>query len=387
MSKFKVCLSEPHFDGQERRYLNEAMRSTWVSSGGPHIRKFEQEFEEYLNKSHAVATVNGTAALHVALLVAGVHPGDEVIVPALTFVATANAVIYCGAKPLLLDVDAQNWCLDPEKVREFLETQCERKNGVLQNRRTHNRIAAILPVDLLGHPADFAALDHLARKYQVPLVEDACQALGSRFKGKRVGTLGHLTCFSFNGNKIITTGSGGMVVTRNPTLASRVRHLTTQAKSEPHEYVHDQVGFNYRMSNLQAALGCGQMKQLPAFIKVKRLIANRYRKAFSEIPHLECMPELPWATSNQWLFTIRLRDAGLSPSERLTRYLRSRGIEARRLWRPLHLLPMYRRCEQGSVHNAEILYEECVSLPSSVGLTYSNQKRVIERVKQFVETL
>lgn len=377
-----IPLSEPEIQGNEWKYVKECLDTGWVSSGGAFVERFERLVAARAGARHGVAVVNGTAALHAALRGSGVEPGDEVLVPALTFVATANAVTYCGAHPVFMDIAEESWGLDPAKVGEFVERECEWRSGRLVNRGTGRRVRAIVPVHLLGHPVDMDPLLDLAGRFRLAVIEDACQALGAAYRGRAVGHLGNVGCFSFNGNKVVTAGGGGVVVTDDEALARRVRHLTTQARLGA-EYVHDEIGFNYRLTSVCAAIGVAQMERLDEYVNRKAAIAARYRAAFHEVPSITCMPAAPWATPSHWLFTIRVVGAGRGSAEGLVGHLRESGIEARRLWRPLHRLPMYCRAQAYRIDLAETVYRDAVSLPSSVGLTEPQQELVSHCVQQW----
>jgi perosamine synthetase len=314
---------------------------------------------DYVGVPHAVASVNGTAALHIALLVAGVQPGDAVIVPALTFIAPVNAVRYAGAWPIFMDAEPEYFQMDTAKLARFLEKECDRSNGVTLHRATNRPLRAILPVHVLGHPVD----------------------LGSSYKGRMTGSIGDIGCFSYNGNKIITTGGGGMLVTAREDWAKRARYLTTQAKDDPLEYIHNAVGYNYRLTNLLAALGCAQMEQLGSFIEKKRAIARRYDEAFRNVLGLRTPRVAAWANPNAWLYTA-LVDETVAPldSRALMRELQARGIQSRPLWHPIHTLPPYSECPAYRVETADQLYHRALSLPCSVGLPPADQTRVIETV-------
>ena len=385
MSDRRIPLSVPCLGGNEAKYLQDAIESTWVSSEGPYVVRFERSVADWVGAPHAVATVNGTAALHIGVLVAGVQPGDEVLVPALTFVATANAVTYCGAHPVFLDVEDATWGMDPAKLRDFLEEECAPSAGGPVNRRTGRPVRAVLPVHLLGHPADMDPILELARRYGLAVVEDACEALGSLYKGRPAGRLGQVGCFSFNGNKVVTAGGGGMVVTEGEALADRARHLTRQARLPGAEYSHDAVGFNYRLTNLCAAVGLAQMEQLPEFLDRKRKLTARYRAAFAGVPGLACPPSAAWASPMTWLFTVLVERGGLDPAPRLVDHLAARGIEARRLFRPLTLLPIYADAQAYRVETTPTLHARAVSLPSSVNLAIEDQDAVIAAVLEWVE--
>jgi perosamine synthetase len=371
-----IPLCAPHLEGHEWDYVRDCLDSSWVSSVGPYVTRFEQAIAQRLGARGAVATVNGTAALHVALLACGVAPDDEVLVPTLTFIAPANAVRYCGAWPVFIDVDPATWQLDVGLVERFLRDNCRAEQGRLVNRRSGRRVAAILPVDVLGHPVDMDPLVALARSHGLKVIEDATESLGSLYKGRPVGTQGDVSCLSFNGNKLITTGGGGMLVADDPSLLERLYYLTTQAKDDPLEYVHNEIGFNYRLTNLQAALGCAQLERLDGYIEKKRAIAARYRTA---LQHLTSLQEAPWARATFWLYTVLLdridrRDA--------LRRLEAHGIQTRPLWQPMHLSPAHSGAEAVGGQVAESIHRRALSLPSSVGLAEADQQRVIAALRE-----
>ena len=365
-----VPLHEPWLGGRAWDCLREALESGWVSSAGPQVDRFERLLAERLEVGDVVACVTGTAALHICLLLAGVRPGDEVIVPALTFVATANAVSYCGAVPHLADSEAATLGLDPAKLADHLaETIEPAAGGGCRNRRTGRRIAAILPVHIFGHPVDMDPLLELAARHGLPLVEDAAEALGSRYKGRAAGALGRTAALSFNGNKIVTTGGGGAVVTRDPGLAARARHLTTTAKlPHPWESRHDEIGYNYRMPNLNAALGCAQMEALDGFLAMKRSLAARYRTAFAGMAGVEIFAEPAFAQSNYWLNALLLDPPLAGWRDALLAEAHAAGILARPAWSLLHRLPMYAACPRMELPVAEDLERRIVNLPSGAAL-------------------
>ena len=376
-----IPLSAPELRGNEWAYVKDCLDTGWVSSAGAYVERFERQVADYVGAPHAVATVNGTSALHVALLAAGVQPGDEVLVSSLTFIAPANAVRYCGAHPVFVDAEPEYWQMDAARVAAYLRDGCVRRAGRAVSRQTGRRVGAVLPVHILGHPVDMDPLLEAARAAGVPVVEDATESLGARYKGRPVGALGDVACFSFNGNKLITTGGGGMIVTAHRAWAERSRYLTTQAKDDPVEYVHGAVGYNYRLTNVQAAIGCAQMEALDAYVAAKRRLAAAYAAAFAGVPGIRPMREAPWAHSTYWLYTVAVDAAryGLD-SRALMRKLADGGIQTRPLWQPLHGSPVYAGslCLGGGV--AEELNRECLSLPSSVGLGARDQGRVIESV-------
>ena len=359
-----VPLHRPVFAGDERRFLVECVDSTFVSSVGPLVGEFEARVASFTGARFAVATVNGTAALHVALQLAGVAPEQEVITQPLTFVATGNAVRYCGAWPVFVDVDRDTLGLSPAALRAFLEQHAERREDGSYNRTTGRRLAACLPMHSFGHPCRIAEIVALCGEYGIPVVEDAAESLGSWAGDRHTGTFGRLGVLSFNGNKIITTGGGGMILTDDEDLARRAKHLTTTAKvPHPWEFVHDAVGYNYRMPNLNAALGCAQMERLPQMLAVKREVAGRYA-AFCERHGWAFVVEPPGTRSNYWLNAVLLdsreeRDAVLE-------YTNRQGVMTRPAWRPMHRLDMFRGCQQDGLANAEWLEERLVNLPSSV---------------------
>ena len=376
-----VPLSEPTLGGREWEYVKECLDTNWVSSVGEFVARFEREMAAYVGRAHAVATVNGTAALHAALAVAGVGPDDEVLLPALTFIAPANAVRYLGAWPVFIDVEREHWQLDPGKLADFLQHETVGRDGATRNRTTGRRIRAIVPVDTLGHPADLDPILELARSHHLLAVEDATESLGARYKGRQVGALSDLACFSFNGNKIITTGGGGMIVTDDPNVAERLRYITTQAKDDPIEYVQNAVGFNYRLPNVLAAIGVAQLEELDAFVAVKRRIAAAYAAAFAGVRGLTVMREAPWAASTFWLFTILIDEGACGLDSRaLIRQLDGHGIQARPLWQPLHHSPAHAGAQAYRCDVAEALHATAVSLPSSVSLAADDQQRVIDAV-------
>lgn len=377
-----VPLCVPEIRGNEWSYVRECLDTGWVSSSGLFVDRFERTLAEYIGARYAVAVVNGTAALHIALLVAGVRPGDEVLVSALTFIAPANAIRYVGAWPVFIDADSDYWQMDPLRVSEFLRDACERRHGVLVNRATGRRVRAILPVDILGHPVAMGPLRDLARRYELVLVQDATESLGAEYQGERVGRGSSIACFSFNGNKIITTGGGGMIVTDEKDWAAKARYLTTQAKDDEVEYVHTEIGYNYRLTNLQAAMGVAQMEQLPSYLEAKRRIARRYADGLGDLPGIATMRSAPWAASTFWMYTVVVDDETFGmDSRRLLSCLSESGIQTRPLWQPLHLSPAHRDSPPADCPVAERLYRQALSLPCSVGLSVHDQQRVIEAIR------
>lgn len=383
MSEDFIPLSVPHLGGNEWKYVKDCLDTGWVSAVGAYVERLESEFAKRVGARFAVACGSGTAALHVALRLAGVGRDDEVIVPTLTFIASANAVAYQGAHATFIDAEADYLQLDVEKLRGFLEEGCRLEGHRLVNAKTGRRVAAILPVHVLGHPCDMDPILELGRRYALPVVEDATESLGSSYKGRPTGTLGIMGCFSFNGNKIITTGNGGMLVTDDEGLARRAKYLTTQAKDDALEFVHGEVGYNYRLSNVSAALGLAQLEQLDACLAHKQHVFEVYRQGLGGLPGLTLPGLATWAKPNHWLYTIRVDENRFGTSSRdVLRHLKSRGIETRPLWQPMHRSPAHNgsfawRCEVADVLNAE-----CLSIPCSVGISDKSLARVVAAVRE-----
>ncbi|HEY9428674.1 MAG TPA: LegC family aminotransferase [Gemmatimonadaceae bacterium] len=378
-----VPLCVPELRGNEWTYVKECLDTNWVSSVGAYVDRFEHAMADRVGVAHAVATVNGTAALHIALQLAGVRADDEVLVSTLTFIAPANAIRYVGAHPVFIDAEPDHWQMDTAKLASFLENDCERQGGELRDRATGRRVSAIVPVHILGHPVEMGAVLELAKRYGLKVVEDATESLGATWRGRPVGQLGDIACFSFNGNKLITTGGGGMLVTDDEALAKRARHLTTQAKDDPIEYVHAEVGYNYRLTNVLAALGVAQMEVLDEYIEQKRAIAARYAEGLGDVPGITLMSEAPWARSVFWLYTVLVDERVYGMDSRaLLRTLGERKIQSRPLWQPLHLSGAHRGESTTECPVAERLNREALSLPCSVGLSESEQARVIEAIRE-----
>jgi len=362
-------LHEPRFAGNEQNYVQACIASTYVSSVGAYVDRFERELAAYTGARRAVAVVNGTAALQVALQLAGVQVNDEVIVPALTFVATANAVQYLGAVPHLADSEEATLGLDPRALRDWLKSVAEPAGDAYRNRQTGRRLRALVPMHTFGHPCDLEGLLAVAHDYRLPLVEDAAESLGSRYQSQHTGTFGLLGTLSFNGNKIITTGGGGAILTNDERLADHAKHLTTTAKL-PHrwDYVHDEVGYNFRMPNLNAALGCAQLEQLPEFLASKRRLFERYQAALVEIDGVRLMQEPFGCGSNYWLQTLFLSGAVADQRDAILQLTNDAGLMTRPAWRLMHQLAPYRECPRAPLPVAESLERRIVNLPSSAGL-------------------
>ena len=364
-----VALHEPVFSGREWDYVRECLDSGWVSSVGRYVDRFEADLASYTGARHAIAVVNGTAALHAALLLAGVQPGDEVLVPALTFVGTANAVAYCGATPHFVDSAPDTLGLDPAALADYLRDIADATADGCRNRRSGARIAAVVPVHVFGHPVALGALLETAERYNLPVVEDASEAIGSYYEGRHAGTFGRLGMLSFNGNKTITTGGGGAILTDDPELARRAKHITTTAK-EPHRwaYLHDEVGFNYRLPNINAALGCAQLEQLDGFIDRKRRLTERLGAALAGMNGVTLVREPPRCRSNYWLQAILLDPSLVDKRDAVLEATNDAGYMTRPVWRLMHRLPMYAGCPRMPLAVAEDLERRLINLPSGMSL-------------------
>ncbi len=381
MSESFVPLCVPEVGGNEWEYVKECLDTGWVSSVGSYVDRFERDLAGAVGTRFAVATTSGTAALHTALLMAGVERDDEVLVSTLTFIAPANAIRYAGAWPVFIDAEPTFWQMDPAAAVRFLERGCVWRDGTLYNRVTGRRVRAVVPVHILGHPVDMTPLLDAARRYGLAVIEDATESLGAKYGDTSVGHLGDIACFSFNGNKLLTTGGGGMLVTDNETWAKRARYLTTQAKDDPIEYVHQEIGFNYRLTNVQAAMGVAQLERLGEFLERKRLIAARYREALGDIDGVTLMAEAPWATSAWWMYTVLVDEARFGRDSRsLLKALEGASIQTRPLWQPLHCSHAHLGAYHDACPVAERLNREALSLPCSVGLTEDDQRRVTDAI-------
>jgi perosamine synthetase len=367
-----VGLHEPRFEGNEWAYLKECLDSTYVSSVGKFVEAFEVALASYTGAKYAIAVVNGTAALQVALRLAGVRPGDEVLIPALTFVATANAVTYCGAVPHFADSEERTLGLDPRALREYLQTSTEIQGGQCLNRATNRVIRAVMVMHTFGHPVDMEGVLALSRDFRLELIEDAAESLGSAFGGRHTGTFGLMGALSFNGNKTITTGGGGALLTDVAVLARRARHLTTTAKLDhPWEYRHDEIGYNYRMPNLNAALGCAQLERLPDFLRAQRRLFERYRTAFSEVYQVRIVAEPEGCRSNYWLQTLILDQAVAGQRDAILAATNAAGLTTRPAWVLMHRLARYQDCPRMDLPVAESLERRLINLPSSAFLAAS----------------
>lgn len=378
-----IPLSEPEISGNEWKYVKDCLDSTWVSYVGEYVTRFEEAVANFVGSRYGVAIVSGTAALHMSLIVRDVLPGDEVLVPTLTFIAPVNVVTYCRAHPVFMDADPDTLCMDVGKVSDFIERKCNhREDGYLYNKLTKRRVRAIIPVHIFGHPVDMDAMVEMSQRYRLDIIEDATESLGSLYKGRMTGTIGVAGCFSFNGNKLITTGGGGLIVTEDEAVARRARHLSTQAKSDPFEYDHDDIGYNYRMTNIQAAVGLAQMERIKDFIEIKRRNAQLYKELLGGLEPVKFIGEQAWARSNYWFYTIKVPKENRKP---LMDHLLSHGIQVRPIWRLIHTLPMYREHQTYAIDKAVEAYETCFNLPCSVGLPREDVAYVASLIRSYFE--
>ena len=364
-SKEFTPLHEPRFKGNEKKYLSDCIDSTFVSSVGEYVDRFEGEFAKKVGAKYAVATVNGTAALHTTLLLTGVQKDDEVITQPLTFVATCNAISYCGAKPVFIDVDMDTMGLSPASLREFLERECEKVDSTCKNKTTKRVVKACVPMHTFGHPCKIEEIKDICEEWHITLIEDAAEGLGSYYKNKHTGTFGKLGVFSFNGNKIITSGGGGVIVTDDERLAKKAKHLTTTAKlAHPYEYIHDEIGYNYRLPNLNAALLVAQLEELDGFLSNKRETAIIYKDFFAKIKGIKFIAEPKEATSNYWLNALLLKDE--EQRDQFLKLTNANGVMTRPIWRLMSELDMYKDSQSTALDNAKYLSERIVNIPSSV---------------------
>lgn len=368
-----VALHEPVFEGNEWDYVKQCLDTRWVSSAGKFVDRFEHELAEFTESRHVIAVVNGTAALHICLQLAGVRQGDEVLVPTLTFVATANAVKYCGAIPHFLDSDEKSLGIDPKKLENYLKEIAEIRSDTCVNKKTGRPIRAMVVVHTFGHPVDLDLLVELCNRYKLKLIEDAAESLGSYYNECHTGNLGLLSALSFNGNKVITTGGGGAILTQDKSLAEQARHLTTTAKV-PHNWVfmHDCVAYNYRLPNINAALGCAQLEQLPKFLTEKRILAEKYHKIFFGVDGLVCFKEPSYARSNYWINVLLFNQERMENLDAILEQANDQGIMTRPVWNLMHTLPMFLECPRMDLSVAEGLRKRIINLPSSAILGASN---------------
>lgn len=361
-----IPLHEPVFIGNEKDYILKCIDSTYVSYVGEFVNKFEKAVEKFTGSKYAIATVNGTSALHIALLLAGVERDDEVITQPLTFVATCNAVKYIGAEPVFVDISKNTLGMEPESLEYFLKNYTYiDKNGYNINKKTKRKVKACVPMHTFGHPCEIKDIVSLCEKYNIPVIEEAAESLGSFYKNKHTGTFGKIGILSFNGNKIITTGGGGMILTNDEEVAKRAKHITTTAKvSHQYEYYHDEVGYNYRMPNINAALGLAQMEQLPKLLEIKRQIAKAYKEFFESFKDIKFIEEPEYSQSNYWLNAILFESK--KQRDEFLEYSNKNGVLTRPAWTLMYKLPMYKDCFKIETPNAEYIEKRLVNLPSGV---------------------
>ena len=362
-----VPLHAPLFIGNEKKYLNECIDTTFVSSVGKFVDRFEEEMAAYTGAKKAVVCVSGTNALHMAMILVGVERDDEVLTQALTFIATCNAISYIGAHPVFIDVDMETLGLSPKAVKAWLEKNAELKNGVCYNKKTGRRVKACIPMHTFGHPVKIDELVQICNEWHLELVEDAAESIGSLYKGQHTGTFGKVGAISFNGNKTITTGGGGMLLFQDEELGKLAKHLTTQAKV-PHRwaFVHDHIGYNYRMPNINAALGCAQLENLNRYVENKRETARIYADFFKNIPDITFFTEPENCRSNYWLNVVMLKDK--AAQQDFLEYTNDHGVMTRPVWELMNRLEMFKQCETDGLKNTEWLADRIVNIPSSVRL-------------------
>lgn len=362
-----VPLAVPKFIGNEKKYLNECIDTTFVSSVGKFVDRFEEDMARYTGAKRAVVCVSGTNALHMALMLAGVERDDEVLTQALTFIATCNALSYIGAHPVFLDVDVKTMGLSPDAVKEWLAKNAEIRNGQCYNKRTGRRVKACVPMHTFGHPVRLDELVAVCEEYHIELVEDAAESIGSLYKRKHTGTYGKISALSFNGNKTITTGGGGMLLFDDEELGAYAKHLTTQAKI-PHrwEFRHDHIGYNYRMPNINAALGCAQLEHIEEYVADKRATAAAYRDYFSRMDGIEFFVEPENTRSNYWLNAVLLPNR--EEQQAFLQYTNDNGVMTRPIWELMNRLPMFENCETDQLTNTQMFADRVVNIPSSVRL-------------------
>jgi perosamine synthetase len=373
-----LLLSGPNMAGNELKYVTECITTGWVSSVGAYVDQFEKMSAEFAGTKYAVATSSGTTALHICLVMMGVNQDDYVITPNITFIATCNSIKYTGANPIFIDTDVNTWQMDLDLLEEFLTNQTEQRNGVCHYKKDGKRIPVIMPVHVLGNICDMDRLVALAKQHNLTVIEDSTEALGSYYKGKHAGSFGLLGTFSYNGNKIITTGGGGMIVTNDEALAKRAKHLTTQAKSDPFEYMHDAIGYNYRLVNVAAAMGVAQMEQLPGFIQRKHEIINFYKKELQGIGDIKFQQVSGDVNPNWWLPTIFT-----AKQKAVLKILNDNKMQSRPFWVPMNQLPMFtENIYYNHKNQSNFVYQHCLSIPCSTYITDGDLKAVCDKIKE-----
>jgi aminotransferase in exopolysaccharide biosynthesis len=378
-----IPLSIPHLNGNEWKYVQDCLNTGWISSAGSYVTQFEEMVAEYAGAKYGIACMNGTAGLHMAQVLLGVTANDHVIAPNITFIATLNAIKYTGADPILIDVDAANWQLDLNLLEKYLLEQTkpeETDQGIYRfDTTTGKRVRAIMPVHVLGNIGQMDRMLEIAEKYHLDIIEDSTEALGSTFNKKHAGTFGKIGVFSFNGNKIISTGGGGVIVTDDEALAKKAKHLTTQAKVDKIDYIHDEIGFNYRLVNVLAAIGVAQMEKFPELLKQKKVMDAFYRENLKDIGDIQFQEILDGTDPNCWLFTF-----STSRMRELLHYLNSNGVQSRPFWMPMNQLEMFKDDIYVTANDVSAnVYANSISIPSSAGITKEQLEKVVETIKNF----
>jgi len=384
-----IPLSVPCLNGNELKYVTECIQTSWVSSVGSFVTRFEKELASYVGSKYSTAVNSGTAALHLSLLVAGIKPNDEVFVPTLTFIAPVNVIKYANADPIFIDCD-DHLNMSADSLNKFIKDNCIFKSKKLFNKKTNKSISAIIPVHVFGHPADMDAIMAIAEENNLKVIEDATESLGSyyitgRYKGRKTGTIGHLGCYSFNGNKIITTGGGGMIVSDDGEAIEKAKYLSTQAKDDSLFYVHNDIGYNYRMTNLLAALGCAQLEKLDTYIKIKRNNFNLYNKLLKDMAGISSIKEPVYAFSNYWFysFIVDKKKAGISNIELLQK-LKEKNIESRPIWTLNHMQKLYKYSCKSSIKKARYYFDNVLNIPCSVDLKLRNIRLVADVISETI---
>lgn len=373
-----LLLSGPNMAGNEWKYVKDCLDTGWVSSVGAYVDQFEKMSAEFADTKYAVATSSGTTALHICLILMGVNEKDYVITPNITFIATCNSIKYTGADPILIDTDPGSWQMDLDLLEKFLNEETEQRNAVCHYKKNGRRIPIIMPVHVLGNICDMDRLMFLAKKHNLVVIEDSTEALGSYYKGKHAGSFGLMGTFSYNGNKIITTGGGGMIITNDETLAKKAKHLTTQAKSDPFEYVHDEIGYNYRLVNVAAAMGVAQMELLPGFIKRKHEVMDFYKKELTGVGDIRFQEVSKDVNPNCWLPTIMTEK-----QKDVLKILNDNKMQSRPFWVPMNQLRMFKdNIFYNKDNHSDFVYKRCLSIPCSTNITDEQLKAVCEKIKE-----
>lgn len=367
-------LHEPYFCGNEWKYVKKTLDDNYVSSIGSFVDKFEDQIKKFTKSKYAISVVNGTEALHLGLVACGVKNNDEVFVPTITFAGTANAITYSGAVPHFVDSELETLGIDPIKLEKYLKEISIKKGKFYFNKKTNRRISAIIPVHVFGNICQIDKILKIAKKYNLIVIEDAAEALGSFFHNKHAGTFGMVGCFSFNGNKILTTGGGGAIITNNKLLAKKIKHLSTTAKiNDPWEYIHDAIGYNFRMPNLNAALGCAQLENLNKFLQAKRKLFNIYEKEFKLVEDIRIIKEKKFSKSNYWLNTIFIKNLSIKKRNQILKFAHKNNFFLRPVWRPLHTLKHFKKMPKMHIDVATKIYKSCINLPSSASYFYDKK--------------